>query len=112
MKFKLEEAYPRVWSKFNGDSPKPRTHRPSTLEGYVEMRYWKAPITPQYTGRTPRDHEIQSSLLEALSKQPQTMRELTEGLDRTPTAVASGIKALREKGYILECRALTYYLIN
>ena len=112
MKFKLEESYPRVWTKFNGESPKPRSHKPTTLEGYVEMRYWKKPLAPQYVGRTPRAHEIQSPLLDALRQQPRTMRELVRELRKTPTSVSAGIKALREKGYIIECRALTYYLIN
>ena len=114
MNFKLEEAYPRVWLHLNGDTTKPRTYRPSTLEGYVQMRYWvdRKPASPQYIGRTPRAHEIQGKLLAALRKEPRTMRELVRELRKTPTSVSAGIKALREKGYIIDCRALTYYLIN
>lgn len=112
MKFLLEDSYPRIWLRFNGD-PSKKTHTATTLVQYVKPRYWKGTSDSAfYKGRQARITEIQPKLLNTLRQTPLTMRELTHALEKSPTSIASGIKALREKGYIIECRASTYFLIE
>lgn len=112
MKFLLEDSYPRVWCQFNGE-PSKKTHTATTLQQYVKPRYWKGTSDSSfYKGRQARVTEIQPKLLSALRSRPMTMPELVRTLEKSPSGVASGIKALREKGYIIECRASTYHLIE
>lgn len=112
MNFLLEDAYPRVWLRFNGETSK-RTYPATTLQEYVKPRHWvnNKPMVPQYKGRQSRSYEFQPKLLKLLQTEPLSMRALCKALQRTPSAVASGIKGLREKGHVIECRASEYYLI-
>lgn len=111
MKFLLEDAYPRKWDSFNGDVRKVDVIAPTSLGDFIKPRYFKCTSdSPQYV-RPPREGEIQQDLLKALAE-PVTMKELAVLLSRSPSGIASGIKSLRGKGYIIEVRASHYHLLN
>ncbi|CAL9960500.1 hypothetical protein VPHD292_0058 [Vibrio phage D292] len=111
MKFLLEEKYPRKWLNFNGDVRKVDVIAPTSLGDFIKPRYFKGTTdVPKYS-RGPREGEIQVDLLKALAE-PVTMKEMMSLLSRSRSGIASGIKALRGKGYIIEIRASHYYLLN
>lgn len=111
MKFLLEEEYPRKWLNFNGDVRKVDVIAPTSLKDFIKPRYFKGSSdSPKYS-RGPRAGEIQTDLLKVLSE-PVTMKEMMFSLSRSRSGIASGIKSLREKGYIIEIRASHYYLLN